>query len=95
MVATVTKKRRGNETSANFEINVGDKVWIGAGSIILPGVTIGDGAMVAAGSVVTKDVPSRAVVGGNPARVIGSVDDEKYDIDLPPELQAEWPSKLT
>ena len=57
------------------EITVGDYVWIGAGAIILPGVTIGDGAMVAAGSVVTKDVPARMVVAGNPARILRSVDD--------------------
>ncbi len=47
-----------------------DRVWIGARSIILKGVTIGEGAVVAAGSVVTKDVPSRCLVAGNPAKVI-------------------------
>lgn len=56
-------------------ITVGDRAWIGAGAILLPGVTVGEGAMVAAGSVVTKDVPPRMVVAGNPARVIRSVDD--------------------
>lgn len=56
-------------------ITVGDYAWIGAGAIILPGVTIGKGAMVAAGAVVTKDVPPRMVVAGNPARVMRSVDD--------------------
>lgn len=49
---------------------LGDRVWIGAGAIILPGVIVGDGAVVAAGSVVTADVPSQTVVAGNPARVI-------------------------
>jgi len=44
---------------------------IGANSVILPGVTIGEGALVGAGSVVTKDVPSRAIVAGNPARIVG------------------------
>lgn len=51
-------------------IIIKDKVWIGFNSIILKGVTIGVGAVVAADSVVTKDVPDYAVVGGNPARVI-------------------------
>ncbi|MEI7431602.1 MAG: acyltransferase, partial [Betaproteobacteria bacterium] len=47
-----------------------DRVWIGFGASILKGVTLGEGAVVAAGSVVTKDVPAFTVVGGNPARVI-------------------------
>ncbi len=51
-------------------IFIGDDVWIGCHSLILKGVHIGDGAVVAAGSVVTKDVPSHSVVGGNPAKVI-------------------------
>lgn len=51
-------------------ITVQDDVWLGAHVIILPGVTVGTGAIVAAGSVVTKDVPPYAVVGGNPAAVV-------------------------
>ena len=51
-------------------IIVEDEVWIGYGSIILSGIRIGKGAIVAAGSVVTKDIPPYAVVGGNPARII-------------------------
>ena len=50
--------------------NIGNDVWIGAKSMIMDGVTIGDGAIVAAGSVVTRDVPPFAVVGGAPAKVI-------------------------
>jgi acetyltransferase-like isoleucine patch superfamily enzyme len=49
---------------------IGAHVWIGARALVLRGVTIGDGAVVAAGAVVTTDVPSGALVGGNPARVI-------------------------
>ena len=51
-------------------ITIGDGVWLGARAIILPGVTIGEGAVVAAGAVVTKDVEPWAVVGGNPAKFI-------------------------
>lgn len=48
-------------------------VWIGSNAVILKGVTIGEGSVVAAGSVVTKDVPANVVVGGNPARVIKEI----------------------
>lgn len=55
---------------AGEPITIGDNVWIGGGAIVLPGVTICEDAVVGAGSVVTKDVPARTVVAGNPARVI-------------------------
>lgn len=51
-------------------VSVGNDVWIGAGSIVLDGVSIGDGAIIAAGAVVNKDVPPYAIVGGVPARII-------------------------
>ncbi len=51
-------------------VRVGDRVWIGARALILKGVTIGDDAVVAAGAIVTRDVPPRGVVAGNPARLI-------------------------
>ena len=57
------------------KIVVKDWAYVGAGSQIMPGVTIGEHAIVAAGSIVTKSVPDYMVVGGNPARVICSVDD--------------------
>jgi acetyltransferase-like isoleucine patch superfamily enzyme len=50
-------------------VHIGNRVWIGCRCIILKGVNIGEGAVVAAGSVVTKDVPARALVAGNPAQV--------------------------
>lgn len=55
-------------------IRVGNNVFIGAGSIILPGVTIGDNVVVGAGSVVSKSIPGNSVAVGNPARVIGTMD---------------------
>ncbi len=51
-------------------ITIGNDVWIGAGAVILPGVDIGDGAVIASGSVVTKDVPPRAIVAGIPASIL-------------------------
>ncbi len=54
-------------------IRIGDKVWVGSHSTILPGVTIGEGAVIAAGAVVTKDVPARTIVGGVPAKVIKEI----------------------
>jgi len=66
-------KRRSGEPTPQKDIHpvkLGDDVWIGVGSIILKGVTVGDRAVVAARSVVTKDVPADAVVSGNPARII-------------------------
>ena len=49
---------------------LGKNVWLGMGAIILPGVTVGDHAIVGAGAVVTRDVPEKTVVAGNPARVL-------------------------
>lgn len=53
-----------------IDIKIGNDVWIGANSVILPGVNINDGAVIGAGSIVTKDVPKNAIVLGNPARII-------------------------
>ncbi|MCV6039074.1 galactoside O-acetyltransferase, partial [Escherichia coli] len=58
-----------------------DNVWIGANSVVLPGVTIGENSVIGAGSVVTKDIPSNVVAVGNPCRVlreIGAHDREFY-----------------
>ncbi len=56
-------------------IQIGDHCFLGDSSIVLPNVTIGSHSIVAAGAIVTKDVPPRSVVAGNPARIISSVDD--------------------
>ena len=64
------KKKINMQGHSIGDINVGDDVWIGANAIILPGVRIGSGSVVAAGAVVTKDVPPFTVVAGVPAKII-------------------------
>lgn len=64
----------GHRGSSSKPIRVGDNVWIGCGAIIIGGTTIGDGAVVAAGAVVTRDVPAHTIVGGVPARPIKSTE---------------------
>ena len=76
----------------NIPVRIGNNVWIGANSVILPGVTIGDNTVIGAGSVVTKDIPANVVAVGNPCRVlreIGEKDREFYykdrriDVEIP------------
>lgn len=64
----------------NMPVHIGKNCWIGAGAIIMPGVTIGDNVVIGAGSVVTKDIPSDVVAVGNPCRVMRKVGehDRKY-----------------
>jgi Acetyltransferase (isoleucine patch superfamily) len=62
----------------NKPVRIGNDVWIGAGAIILPGVTIGDNSIIGAGSVVTKDVDSDTIVVGNPARVLRKITEDDY-----------------
>jgi carbonic anhydrase/acetyltransferase-like protein (isoleucine patch superfamily) len=58
-------------------IVIGNDVWSGFGSVVSPGITVGDGAIIAAGAIVTRDVPPYSIVGGVPAKVI------KYRFDEP------------
>ena len=67
-------EKRGNMTGK--PIVIGKNVWIGANVTVLGGVTIGDNAIVAAGAVVTKDVPENTIVGGIPTKVIKSIYDK-------------------
>lgn len=64
----------------NAPVHIGKNCWIGAGAIILPGISIGDNVIVGAGSVVTKDLPSNVVAVGNPCRVLRNVNehDKEY-----------------
>jgi maltose O-acetyltransferase len=57
------------------KVTIGNRVFVGASTLILPGVTIGSDIVIGAGSVVTRDVPSGVVVAGNPARVVCSLED--------------------
>lgn len=65
-----------HRTGKVLPVKIGRRCFIGGGSMILPGVTIGDEAIVGGGAVVTSDVPGRCIVGGNPARVV------RTDIDV-------------
>ena len=73
----------------NIPVRIGKNVWIGAGAIVLPGVTIGDHSVIGAGSVVTKDIPPNVVAVGNPCRVLREINDrdkEYYYKDLKIDL---------
>ena len=63
----------------NLSVHIGNRVWIGAGTIILPGVTIGDDSVIGAGSVVTKNIPSGVVAVGNPCRVLREINEHDYE----------------
>lgn len=75
------------EMAAHYSlpINIGNNVWIGAHSVVLPGVTIGDNTVIGAGSIVTRDIPANVVAVGNPCRVMRKIterDKEYYFRDL-------------
>ena len=82
---------RDRQMQFNMPVHIGRNCWLGAGCIVLPGVTIGDNTVVGAGSVVTHDLPANVVAVGNPCRVlraVGEHDREFYYTDrrIPPEL---------
>lgn len=69
-------------------ISIGDNVWLGAGAIVVGGVTIGDRSVIGAGSVVTKDIPSDVIAVGNPCRVIKKI--EHGEMPSEAQLQEWW-----
>lgn len=71
---------RARVTQYNAEVHIGNNVWLGAGVIVMPGVTIGDNSVIGAGSIVTKDIPSNVVAFGNPCKVFREIGekDKKY-----------------
>lgn len=78
----------------NAPVHIGKACWLGAGVLIMPGITIGDNVVIGAGSVVTKDIPSNVVAVGNPCRILREVNehDREYyfkDKKIPPELLTE------
>lgn len=85
---------RENFYQFNMPVRIGRNCWLGAGAIILPGVTIGDNVVVGAGSVVTHDLPDNVVAVGNPCRVLRPVGERDREIyfrgrPIPPEILAE------
>ena len=77
----IAPELRGRGLQFNMPIRIGKRCWLGAGVIVMPGVTIGDDTVIGAGSVVTKDIPSGVVAVGNPCRVlrpVGEHDREYY-----------------
>lgn len=88
----VEPELRRNVAQFNLPIHIGANVWLGAGCIVLPGVTIGENSVIGAGSVVTKDIPANVVAVGNPCQVlrpIGPRDREYYYRDRPIDLELE------
>ena len=63
----------------NLPVKIGNNCWLGAGVVVLPGVTIGDNTVIGAGSVVTKDIPSNVIAYGSPCRVIREISAHDYE----------------
>ena len=76
----INPELRSKQAQYNIPIHIGNNVWIGANSVILPGVDIGDNSVIGAGSIVTKDIPSNVIAVGNPCRVLREINenDMKY-----------------
>lgn len=78
------------------KVVIGDYVYIGSGALIMPGVTIGNNVLIAAGSVVTKSIPSGSVVAGNPARIISNIEEyyqRNKSFDFHSKYLSSWEKK--
>ena len=85
----VSPRLRARGIQYNKDVHIGRNVWIGAGAIVLPGVTIGDNSVIGAGAVVNKDIPANVVAAGVPCRVlrpIGERDERFFDHTRPVDL---------
>lgn len=69
----IAPQLRARALQYNKRVRIGNNVWIGAGAIIVPGITIGDNSVIGAGSIVTKDVPANVVAAGNPCRILREI----------------------
>lgn len=67
---------RNSRYEYGIAVTIGNDVWLGGNTVVCPGVTIGDGCVIGAGSVVTKDIPPYSIAAGNPCRVIRTITDE-------------------
>lgn len=63
----------------NRTVRIGKNCWLGAGVIVVPGITIGDNVVIGAGSIVTKDIPSNVVAVGNPCRILRKIDEKELE----------------
>ncbi len=72
---------RKNQAQYNLPVCIENNVWIGAGAIIMPGVTIGENSIIGAGSIVTKSIPRNVVAVGNPCKVLRDINDHDHDVN--------------
>ncbi|MBP5737626.1 MAG: sugar O-acetyltransferase [Abditibacteriota bacterium] len=82
----VAPEYRAMQYQYNLSVRIGDNVWIGANSVVLPGVTVGSGSIIGAGSVVTKDIPENVIAAGVPCKVLREItarDRDFYDKNRP------------
>ncbi len=76
----VLPELRERQAQYNFPVYIGRNVWIGAGAVLLPGITVGDNTVIGAGSIVTKDIPANVVAVGNPCRVLRPIDERDRQV---------------